>query len=170
MIQIPNEIALLAAKLCQHLSKRGLFVVTAESCTGGFLVASLSRTPGSAECLVGSFVGYRASLKISALGVPAELIAARSVYCEEVSCQMAIGALSAAPEADIALAITGVAGPGPDQDRPAGLVYVSAARRGHAPQTRECHFKGDPEDVIIAAMRTALEMGVEASVRCDATA
>jgi len=162
MPQFPVDIAACAQRLCQRLAEKDLRLVTAESCTGGLLASSLSGSSGSGGYLVGSFVTYRPSLKISALGVSEDLIAARTVYDPAVARQMATGALQASPEADLALAITGVAGPGPDHGKPAGLVYIAAARRGQGPQVRECHFPGGPQEVIAGAIRVALEMGIAA--------
>ena len=162
MPRFPVAVAAQAQLLCAQLTARGLCVVTAESCTGGLLAASLSGFPGSTRFLVGSFVTYRPSLKIAALGVSVGLIAERTVYDPEVARQMATGALKGAPEADLALAITGVAGPGPDQGKPAGLVFIAAALRGEVPVVRECHFSGTPHAVVADAMRTALAMGCAA--------
>jgi len=162
MPRFPADIASRARKLCALLAAQNLRIITAESCTGGLLAACLSEPSGSARFLVGSFVTYRPSLKIAALGVSAELIAARTVYDPDVARQMASGALEGAPEADLALAITGVAGPGPDQGKPAGLVFIAAALRGGVPVVRECRFEGAPQAVIAGAMRTALEMGADA--------
>lgn len=158
--RFPAAITERAQALCRLLDARKLRIVTAESCTGGLLAASLSGSSGSSDFLVGSFVTYRASLKIAALGVDADLIDRRTVYDPEVARQMATGALDGAPEADLALSITGVAGPGPDQGKPAGLVYIGAALRGHEPRVRECHFKGSPDEVLASSMRTALDMGI----------
>lgn len=151
-----------AADLCRCLNKRGLRLVTAESCTGGLLATSLARVPGSSDTLEGSFVTYRASLKTAALGVSETLIAARTVYDPEVARQMAVGALEAAPEAGLALAITGVAGPGPDQGKPAGYVCIASCRRGEPPLAREFNFDGGPEEVLAASISAALDMGLEA--------
>ena len=118
MPRFPADIAERAGRLCERLSARNLRIITAESCTGGLLAACLSEPSGSARFLVGSFVTYRPSLKIAALGVSEALITERTVYDPEVARQMAQGVLADPPEADLPLAITGVAGPGPDQGKP----------------------------------------------------
>ncbi len=148
-----------AQRLCDTLKAHGLSIVTAESCTSGLLAASMA-SACSGRLLVGSFVTYRPSLKIAALHVSYDLIADRTVYDPEVARQMAIGALRAAPEADLALATTGVAGPGPDQGKPAGLVFIAAALRDQEPNVRACQFAGAPQEVIAAAINMALQMGV----------
>jgi nicotinamide-nucleotide amidase len=107
-----------------------LTIVTAESCTSGLLATLLSEAPGAAEWLHGGFVTYTKQNKTVALGVPAELLAAKGAVCREVALAMAEGALARSP-ADIAAAITGVAGPSPDEDgNPVGRVCIAVARRG----------------------------------------
>ncbi|NEX48786.1 NAD(+) synthase [Pseudotabrizicola algicola] len=170
LTRFPAEVMTQAQGLCQRLTARGLRLVTAESCTGGLLAGSLSAVSGSSSVLEGSFVTYRPSLKIAALGVSKSLIDEKTVYHPEVAQQMATGALQASPEADLALAITGVAGPGPDQGKPAGLVCIAAALRGQVAEVRECRFDGDPRSVIAAAIRTALAMGIAALDGSDGSA
>ena len=106
-----------------------LTIVTAESCTSGLLATVLSEAPGAAEWLHGGFVTYTKQNKTVALGVPAELLAAKGAVCREVALAMAEGALARSP-AEIAVAITGVAGPSPDEDgNPVGRVCIAVARR-----------------------------------------
>src|SRR5437868_15026178 len=107
-----------------------LTIITAESCTSGLLATVLSEAPGAGKILHGGFVTYTKEHKHVALGVPEELLRAKSAVCEEVACAMAEGAL-ARSTSDLAAAITGVAGPEPDEDgNPVGRVYIAAARRG----------------------------------------
>lgn len=148
-----------AKNLCQSLTTLKMSLVTAESCTGGLLAGSLAAVSGSSNVLEGSFVTYRPSLKIAALGVSDALIERHTVYHPEVARQMATGALQASPQAGLALAITGVAGPGPDQGKPAGLVYVAVAVRDRQPEVGEFNFDGDPQTVITEAICAALTMG-----------
>jgi nicotinamide-nucleotide amidase len=119
-----------AAEIVDLLCRRGLSVVTAESCTSGTIATLLSDAPGAGECLHGSFVTYTKANKVAALGVPAELLARRSAVCPEVAQALAEGALARSP-ADIAVSVTGVAGPKPDEDgNPVGLLYLACVRRG----------------------------------------
>ena len=114
---------------CRHA---GLMLVTAESCTGGLIAAALTEIPGSSDVLDRSFVTYSYAAKSQMLGVPAGLIAAKGAVSAEVARAMAEGALAHA-EAGLAIAVTGVAGPGSDsQAKPAGLVHLASALRGHA--------------------------------------
>jgi nicotinamide-nucleotide amidase len=118
--------------LMDLLKRRRLAVVTAESCTGGLLAAVLSEAPGAGDWLHGGFVTYTAENKTASLGVPAGLIERDGPVSEPVARAMAEGALARSP-ADIAIAITGVAGPEPDEyGTPVGVVHFAAARRGFA--------------------------------------
>jgi nicotinamide-nucleotide amidase len=120
-----------AAARVMALSKDiGVTLVVAESCTAGLLDKVLSDAPGAAQHFHGGFVAYTKQQKTRALGVPAELLKARGAVCAEVARLMAEGALRSSP-ADVALAITGVAGPEPDEDgNPVGLVWIAVASRG----------------------------------------
>jgi nicotinamide-nucleotide amidase len=102
--------------------------VTAESCTAGKLAAVLSESPGAAERLHGSFVTYTKANKTKSLGVSADLLQRKGAVCREVAVAMAEGALVRSP-ATLAVSITGVAGPDPDEDgNPVGLVCIAIAR------------------------------------------
>lgn len=166
-VGFPTETEASAADLCRRLTEQGLRLVTAESCTGGLLASSLAKVPGSSDTLEGSFVTYRASLKTAALGVSEVLIKDRTVYDPEVARQMAGGALKAAPEAGLALAITGVAGPSADQGKPAGYVCIASCLRGEAPTALEFEFDGGPEEVLAASISAALAMGLKALGAAD---
>jgi nicotinamide-nucleotide amidase len=105
-------------------------VATAESCTGGMVAAALTDVPGSSDVVERGFVTYSNDAKTELLGVPAELIARHGAVSEPVARAMAEGALARSP-ADIAVAVTGVAGPGGGTEtKPEGLVHFACARRG----------------------------------------
>jgi nicotinamide-nucleotide amidase len=127
-----NSALVEAAKAVLAAAKiRKLSIVTAESCTSGLLASILSEAPGAAELLEGGFVTYTKRNKTLALGVPEELLRTKGAVCEEVARAMAQGALERSA-AELSVAITGVAGPAPDEDgNPVGLVCISVARRGH---------------------------------------
>ncbi len=121
------EIARLAERVMQTAQRRKLSIVTAESCTAGKLAAALAEADGAGAFLHGGFVTYTKDNKTRALGVPAELLQRKSAVCSEVAMAMAEGALARSP-ADIAVAITGVAGPEPDEDgNPVGFVCIAVA-------------------------------------------
>jgi nicotinamide-nucleotide amidase len=128
-----RDLAQLAERALATARRRNLTIVTAESCTAGKLSALLSEAPGAGEHLHGSFVTYTKANKVKALGVDAGLLKAKGAVCREVAVAMAEGALHRSP-ADVAVAITGVAGPDPDEDgNPVGLVCIAVARDGCGP-------------------------------------
>jgi nicotinamide-nucleotide amidase len=117
-----------------------LRIATAESCTGGLVVGALTAIPGSSDVVERGFVTYSNEAKSEMLGVPADLIARKGAVSMEVALAMADGVLKHSP-ADIAVAVTGVAGPGGGSDtKPVGLVHVVAAWRGRARLHEECRF------------------------------
>jgi nicotinamide-nucleotide amidase len=130
----------LAERALQTAKEAGLSIVTAESCTAGKLAVVLSQAPGAAERLHGGFITYTKPNKTKALGVPAALLRSKTAVCGEVAVAMAEGALARSP-AELAVAITGVAGPEPDEDgNPVGLVCIAVARRGGATVHREKRY------------------------------
>lgn len=112
------------------LKRKRLGLITAESCTGGLLAAVLSDAPGAGDWLHGGFVTYTAAHKTAALGVDPDLIETAGAVSQPVARAMAEGALARSP-ADLAVAITGVAGPEPDaHGTPVGTVHLAMALRG----------------------------------------
>lgn len=139
---IDEQLVRRAADVVGRSHDLGLTLVTAESCTGGLLAAVLSEAPGAGDHLHGGFAVYTKAQKTVALGVPAELLESRTAVCEDVARAMAAGALERSC-ADIAIAVTGVAGPACDEDgNPVGLVHLAAGRRG-APARHEVFRFGD---------------------------
>jgi nicotinamide-nucleotide amidase len=134
------ELARMTADLFKLLRAKKLSVVTAESCTAGLVALTLSDAPGAADLLHGGFVTYTKTNKTCALGVPAALIHEQGAVSREVAVALAIGALERCP-ADLAVAVTGVAGPDPDPDgNPVGLVYFAVGQRGRPPLDRKRTF------------------------------
>jgi nicotinamide-nucleotide amidase len=134
-------------------------IVTAESCTGGLLVAVLSEAPGASKQLQGGFVVYTKDQKAIALDIPRALLDRESAVSEAVARAMAEGAL-ARSIADLSVSITGVAGPAPDEDgNPVGLVHIAAARRGGATLHQKHHF-GDigRGEVLYRTVMAALDL------------
>jgi nicotinamide-nucleotide amidase len=118
-----------AAALIEAYAARGWRVATAESCTGGLVAGLLTDIPGSSAVVERGFVTYSNEAKIELLGVPAELIRAHGAVSAPVARAMAAGALAHAP-VEVAVAITGVAGPGGGSAaKPVGLVHFGLARR-----------------------------------------
>lgn len=127
-----NDRLMRAERLLQGCRQRALTIVTAESCTGGLVAGLLTEIAGSSDVVERGFVAYSNAAKTDALGVPADLIARVGAVSKEVAEAMALGALQASP-ARLAVAVTGIAGPGGGSaEKPVGLVYLAAARRGGA--------------------------------------
>lgn len=128
----------------------GLTVATAESCTGGLVAGALTDIPGASAVVDRGFVTYSNAAKTEMLGVPAELIAAHGAVSEPVARAMAEGALAASP-ADLAVAITGIAGPGgATGTKPEGMVCFAAARRGRETRVETVQF-GAPGRAAVRA-------------------
>jgi len=119
-----------AESLLEACRTRGLKLATAESCTGGLIAALLTEIPGSSDVVERGFVTYSNAAKAEQLGVPADLIAVHGAVSEPVARTMAEGALSHS-HADLAVSVTGVAGPGGGSlAKPVGLVHLAVARGG----------------------------------------
>jgi len=129
-----------AQALLADAKSRGLLIATAESCTGGLIAASLAAVPGASAVLERGFVSYANESKTEMLGVPAELIALHGAVSRDVALAMAQGALQNS-RANLAVAVTGVAGPdGGSAEKPVGLVHIAAARRDGAALHEEKRF------------------------------
>ena len=119
-----------ATSLLQSLRDARLVVATAESCTGGLIAGALTEIAGSSDVVDRGFVTYSNEAKSECLGVPSEMIEEHGAVSEEVARAMAKGAVHRS-RASIAVAVTGVAGPGGGSDeKPVGLVHVAVARLG----------------------------------------
>lgn len=116
-----------AERINHSLSARGQLIVTAESCTGGLICGALTDVPGSSEAVYGGFATYANDAKQAMVGVPADLLEAHGAVSEPVARAMAEGARRAAGVA-IAVAVTGIAGPGGGTEgKPVGLVHFACA-------------------------------------------
>jgi len=132
----------LACAVLADARKNGLRIVTAESCTGGLIAALLTEIPGSSDVIERGFVVYSNRAKSDLLGVPAMLIDDQGAVSEAVARAMAEGAVERS-DAQLAVAVTGIAGPGGGTAlKPVGLVHIAAARQGHA-ILHEAHRFGD---------------------------
>jgi len=136
---------------------RGVRIATAESCTGGLVAARLTGVPGSSASFVGGVVAYADAAKQSELGVPGTLLGEYGAVSAEVAAAMAAGA-RARLGADVAVAVTGVAGPdGGTPDKPVGRVYVHAAGSDGS-LARMLDLPGEREQVRVRAAVTALHL------------
>ena len=148
----------LAESVLAACRTRGWHLATAESCTGGLVAAALTAIAGSSDVVERGLVTYSNEAKIELLGVPAETIAAHGAVSAQTAAAMARGAVARTP-ADLAVSITGIAGPGGGTpQKPVGLVYLGAARRGGACRVERRVFPGDRTAIRDAALVLALEM------------
>ncbi|HEX3483640.1 MAG TPA: CinA family protein [Micropepsaceae bacterium] len=137
-----------ASAVVRRLKQQSLGIVTAESCTAGLVSAVLSQAEGAGDVLHGSFVTYTKANKTIALGVSAALLASRGSVNEDVARALARGALQRSP-ADLALAITGVLGPEPDDDgNPVGLIFFACCHRGGDPIVMRRDYGDKPHDEL----------------------
>jgi len=149
----------LAARVLAACEAQGLTIATAESCTGGMVAVALTDIPGSSAVVDRGFVTYSNDAKTEMLGVPAATIAAHGAVSEPVARAMAEAAL-ARSRAGLAVAITGIAGPGGGTaKKPEGLVHFACARAGARTRHARFEFGAIGRDAVRrAAVRQALEM------------
>lgn len=155
----PADIIEAAGALLGVCRQRGLKLSTAESCTGGLTAGALTAIAGSSDVFERGFVTYSNEAKSELLGVPAALIAAHGAVSEQVARAMAEGAIVHS-RADLAVAVTGVAGPGGGSEaKPVGLVHIACARRGGETVHWECRFGDIGRDAVReATVRAALDL------------
>ncbi|GBR71666.1 CinA family protein [Gluconobacter kanchanaburiensis] len=157
-----NDLPVLAQKVLETLRQSGRRLVTVESCTGGLISATLSDLPGSSEVLEGSFVTYSNDLKTSAVGVPETILRLFGAVSLQTAEAMARGGLSHALNADLALSVTGIAGPGGGTiSKPVGTVCFALASRSGLAISVQKHFMGDRQTVRRLSVREALLMVLE---------
>ncbi|WP_276118469.1 CinA family protein [Pararhizobium qamdonense] len=162
----PDGIEARAGLLISAFSKRGLMVATAESCTGGLIAGVLTEIPGSSSVVDRGFVTYSNDAKIQMLGVANATLETHGAVSRQTAIEMVRGALSHS-KADLAVAVTGVAGPGGGSaEKPVGLVHLAAASRGGNILHREMRYGDIGRDAVrMATVRTALDMLDEAAER-----
>lgn len=155
----PEDVEAKAGMLIATFSKRNLMVATAESCTGGLIAGALTEIPGSSSVVDRGFVTYSNDAKIQMLGVHTATLEAHGAVSRQTAIEMVRGALSHS-KADIAVAVTGIAGPGGGSDeKPVGLVHLAAASRNGTVHHREMRYGDIGRDAVrMATVRTALDM------------
>jgi len=158
-----DDTAALAARAGQALLAARLMLVTAESCTGGGVAAAITDVPGSSQWFERGYVTYSNAAKIADLGVEPALLERHGAVSAAVVEAMAAGALRATG-ADVAVAISGIAGPdGGTADKPVGLVFLAVQRRGGAARVLRELFPGDRAAVRRAAVAAALRLIAQAA-------
>ena len=152
-----TEIDELSARVGEACRRAGLTVATAESCTGGGVAEAVTRTAGSSAWFDRGFIAYANAAKVDLLGVRQETLGTHGAVSEAVAREMALGALHQS-DADLAVAVTGVAGPGGGTaTKPVGLVWFAWASLGGTVESRFEIFGGDRAAVRDQAGREALK-------------
>jgi len=158
---IDDDLRSRATRVLERCRAHGLTVATAESCTGGLVAGALTEIAGSSDVVDRGFVTYSNAAKEAMLGVPAATLERHGAVSREVAEAMARGALTHAP-ADLAVAITGIAGPGGGSaEKPVGLVHFAAAARDGRLIHRENRFgdigRGEVRRLSVAEALAMLE-------------
>ncbi|MEO0670549.1 MAG: CinA family protein [Pseudomonadota bacterium] len=166
----PDEIRDAATELLQACRERGVKIVTAESCTGGLIAGALTEIAGSSDVVEGGFVTYSNAMKAALLGVEPATLEAHGAVSEAVVREMVAGAIarSGHPQACLAVAVSGVAGPGGGSaDKPVGLVHLAAQRTGgDVLHERQTYGDIGRTEVRIATVRDALAL-MDAALASD---
>jgi PncC family amidohydrolase len=146
------------------LTTLGLKLAVAESCTGGLIGKLLTDAPGSSEYMLFDVVAYANAAKRDLLGVSADTLEHHGAVSAEAAAAMAEGALGRS-DADLAVATTGIAGPGGGSaDKPVGTVWFGVARRGQKTHTERRVLQGDRERIRMLAAYVALQLVAHAAV------
>ncbi|MBI5938217.1 MAG: nicotinamide-nucleotide amidase [Betaproteobacteria bacterium] len=162
-----NELEALATQLGEALLAKCWRLATAESCTGGWVAQAVTAIAGSSNWFDRGFVSYSNEAKQDMLGVQAATLAAHGAVSEAVVREMVEGAL-ARSRADLALAISGVAGPaGGTAEKPVGTVWLAWGRRDGVCTAQRFHFEGDRAEVRHQSVVVALQ-GVLRLLRAEA--
>ncbi|MBV6272369.1 nicotinamide-nucleotide amidohydrolase family protein [Alcaligenaceae bacterium CGII-47] len=161
----PTQSAKLAGELGARLGDAGWMCACAESCTGGLLAAALTELPGSSGWFDRGFVTYSDAAKVQQLRVSGDTLERFGAVSEETAMEMASGVLDAAPEVQLALSTTGIAGPdGATPGKPVGMVCFGFAQRaGQGIVTRGMTrvFEGGRDEVRRAAVEFALQTALD---------
>jgi len=156
--QVPGdaELRVLADSVAQTLIQRGQMLVTAESCTGGWIAKTLTDIPGSSAWFEAGLVAYSYEAKEALLGVNPHTLERAGAVSQETVIEMVSGAL-ARYGASVAVAVTGIAGPGgATPGKPVGTVWIGWKRRGGYARAGQFHFDGDRETVRRQTVAAAL--------------
>lgn len=166
-----RKLILEAKEVLDACRSGGLRLVTAESCTGGLVAAVLTSVPRSSDVVERGFVTYSNEAKTGMLGIPAGFLAQYGAVSEPAARAMAEGALQRSP-ADIAVGITGIAGPsGGSADKPVGLVHFACARKENPTlHVRMLYGDRDRDEIRLLCVRQAFALIVHQASRGSALA
>ena len=145
--------------LQQILHKRKLTIAVAESCTGGLVAAALTNLPGSSEYFLGGVVTYANHAKEAVLGVDKETLRKHGAVSRQVATQMAVGARNLFGS-DVAVSVTGVAGPAAEGNKPVGLTYIGASY-GDRTVVRRHRWNGGRASNRVASVEAAIQLVTE---------
>lgn len=162
MATLPYALVQHAEAVMAVLRDGGLTLATAESCTGGLIAACMTELAGSSHVFERGFVTYANEAKTELLDVPEAVLTEHGAVSEGVALGMALGTLDHS-QADIAVAVTGIAGPGGGTaEKPVGLVFVAGARRDGRARVDRHVFEGDRaqirEKTVVAALSLVLNL------------
>jgi len=160
-----RTLAVNAGRIVSLCRRQGLRLATAESCTGGLVAGVLTEIPGSSDVFERGYVAYSNAAKNELLGVRSTTLKRHGAVSEAVAREMAEGALRRA-RADVAVSITGIAGPGgATPTKPVGLVHLACARHGSPTLHLRKVFHGSRAAIRRQAVRVALQLCHRQAVR-----
>lgn len=159
MVRVTDALLLQrASRLVESCRAREIRIVTAESVTGGLVASAIAQIAGASSVLEGGVVAYSRAMKSGLLGLSREDSKGAREYRPEVALAMAQGALAHAKLARLAVGVTGVAGPGPDEGVPAGRVWMAAVRRGGTRREAAFAFEGSRNAIRREAALRAIDL------------
>ncbi|MBU0499641.1 MAG: nicotinamide-nucleotide amidase [Gammaproteobacteria bacterium] len=167
-LNLNESMILLPQRLGEELARRGMRLAVAESCTGGWIAKALTDVPGSSAWFDRGYLTYSNEAKQEMLGVDGAILRERGAVSEETVRAMAAGALERSP-ADLAVAVSGIAGPGGGSEaKPVGTVWLAWAERNGPSLARRQQFSGDRTQVraqaVVAALQGLLDLLQDGSV------
>lgn len=152
-----NDLVELAERLGIWLKTKGKKIVTAESCTGGWIAQSITEVPGSSAWFDRGFVTYSNAAKIQMLDVKSGTLEKYGAVSSEAAKEMVMGALERS-EAEFAVAVTGIAGPdGGTAEKPVGTVFIAWASRDGGSRVQKFPFQGDRRQIRAQTVRMAIK-------------
>ncbi len=157
---LTKEIFEKSGDLLKIFAKNNFMIATAESCTGGLIIAALTEIAGSSSVVDRGFITYSNAAKFDMLGVGDNLIKSFGAVSHQVAEKMAQSALDNS-NATIAIAVTGVAGPGQSENKPAGLVYFACATKHKKTISEKVNFTGNRHEVRQETVIYAIDMAVK---------
>ncbi|MDI1232140.1 MAG: nicotinamide-nucleotide amidohydrolase family protein [Methylobacter sp.] len=152
-----SELFKLAEQLGRLLKASGKTIATAESCTGGWIAQTITDVPGSSAWFDRGFVTYSNAAKVQMLGISVQLLEDYGAVSAEAATEMAAAALTHS-NADIAVAVTGIAGPdGGTQEKPVGTVFIAWAHKSGAATVVKKQFSGNRRQIRAQTVKSAIE-------------